>query len=252
VVGLDDLLAPVAANRRRILSPMIDPFGDSKTVVPLDDEFDGWVFEHPELGTCIQHPLYYSVPHHPELNDHANKSLAVKREAVERARTEQRWSKWLVMHERPWRFQALGEIEELLGDEEYWQLLAHAWIDSENIWQNESEWLEKLQVERGHADLMMEEEDRQQLESMPELITIYRGYQRPDRQRAISWTLELERAEWFARRWLVDQTPLVATGTVAKRDVIALLHGRDEAEVLVKPDKVEIIEVREIEPEAEE
>lgn len=226
---------------------MIDsPFADSKTVVPLDDEFDGWVFENPELGTCIQHPLYYSVPHHEQLNEHANQSLAVKRQAVDKAREEERWAKWLVLHERPWRFQAFCEIAELLTDAEYWELLGHAWIDSENIWQNEGEWLERLLTDRPQRELLMEEEDRQQLAELPEMITIYRGYQRPERQRAISWTLDLERAKWFAQRWLVDEKPLVAVGRIKKEHVIALINGRDESEILVRPDRVELVEVMEV------
>jgi hypothetical protein len=52
----------------------------------------------------------------------------------------------------------------------------------------------------------------------------------------ISWTLDRERAEWFARRFSNEHWPgVVITGQVKRERIIALINDRQEREVVVFP-----------------
>jgi len=52
-----------------------------------------------------------------------------------------------------------------------------------------------------------------------------------------SWTLDEEKARWFAARSSME-TPLLARGTVSRRDVFAYLSGRGEQEIVCLPENV--------------
>ena len=48
----------------------------------------------------------------------------------------------------------------------------------------------------------MEQEERKALAALPDRLTIYRGVHiKKGTLRGLSWTLDRERAEWFANRW---------------------------------------------------
>jgi hypothetical protein len=69
-------------------------------------------------------------------------------------------------------------------------------------------------------------------------LTIYRG-QDADRPPGLSWTLDREKAERFARRFK-SPAPTVLVGTVARANVLGYFSGRDEAEVVADPADVAI------------
>jgi hypothetical protein len=79
----------------------------------------------------------------------------------------------------------------------------------------------------------MDEAERAVLARLDEQVTVYRGFRRPGRHLAPSWTLDQARAEWFARR-AVD--PHGGDGYLApKTCVIAYFAGRGEQEIVLDP-----------------
>ncbi|ACL77258.1 hypothetical protein [Ruminiclostridium cellulolyticum] len=68
-------------------------------------------------------------------------------------------------------------------------------------------------------------------------ITIYRGEctKSTPVNKALSWSLDKDRAEWFARRFLFgDNVGYVYSAKVKINDVIGYYNGRDESEVIVR------------------
>jgi hypothetical protein len=57
------------------------------------------------------------------------------------------------------------------------------------------------------------------------------------RPRGLSWTLDVERARWFARRFSLE-SPAVWSGEVAAGDVIVYIDGREEKEVIALPETI--------------
>ena len=92
-------------------------------------------------------------------------------------------------------------------------------------------------VDRPGKENMMDEEERAFLANQPDQFEIYRGYGKT--VNGWSWTVDREKAIWFAQRLDFD-SPTLATGTVQKADVLAYFAGRKESEIIVDPKKVKV------------
>jgi hypothetical protein len=54
-----------------------------------------------------------------------------------------------------------------------------------------------IEAVRGREHLM----DAEERAALPDVVTILRGFTHAEGARGLSWTLDRERAEWFARRF---------------------------------------------------
>ena len=53
---------------------------------------------------------------------------------------------------------------------------------------------------------------------------------------ALSWTLDKEKAEWFAHRFGEDGT--VYQARIGKEHILAFFNARNESEVIIDPDRL--------------
>jgi uncharacterized protein len=77
-------------------------------------------------------------------------------------------------------------------------------------------------------------------------LNVYRGVAGKRHRRGLLWTLSLDRARWFARRyghWFGN--PLVYEATVDARDVLAYIVDRNEHQVVLHPDTLRGFRLRE-------
>lgn len=195
------------------------------------------------LGSWIKHPLLFSPMHHAMMNGMVNKQYAQKRAALEEYEKEEAWYPIvMVMYERPYRLDAFLEVRDKLSDEDYWILLSAIWTDSENIWQNQDKWRVCFMSRRpGRLDHIMEEEESKVWDSLPEKrIIVYRGYAIDDCDKGMSWSLNKERAEFFAKRFMhrPEERARIVTGKVDKEYVLAYFSGRNEEEIVALPEFV--------------
>ena len=224
----------------------------------LHPDLEPYLHETSTLGNVLSHPLVYQVPFHSAAL--ANRVYEHKKERLDSALKERDTHSFVFLHERPYRVQALSELQTnglLLDDDEGRELVSSVWSDSENIWQNTEEWYELL----GGIGLHWEDDERAAFEALPRdergRITIYRGgiesdtYSNVTEDGAFSWTTSRETASWFARRFNDNGrrgTSLVATAKVHPRFVVGYLTGRGEAEVVVTaPEDLTIIRIETVE-----
>ena len=205
----------------------------------LDPELLGWIITHDDGHVSIKHPLVFSIYHHPMLNRMVNRGLAAKQECLVRYTEEQNWHGFIDAHERPYRVDALLEIEDVVTDAQWWELVAHVWIDSENIRELPDVWDSILRADRLGRHAMMHDYERKAFDELPAVIDVYQGCtdQRDD---GWSFTTKRETAVWFADRFalLEKAKPRLRTGQVAKTNVTAYLTRRNESEILVAPEFV--------------
>lgn len=229
----------------------INTLGDPDNPDPLDPELEAYMEEREGGGTMIRHPLVFSVFHAPMLNRVVNKQLEQKRAAIAEYAQEANWSGYMWMHERPYRLWAFSRVERRIKDDaEWWSLLGHIWTDSENIRQSLPEWYEYLSsVRRKNRDAIMDDDDERawvaKHRERGERLTVYRGFQHEESVNGYSWTVDREKAAWFAQRlWIPEKggCPQVATGEVHPDKIIAFFNGRAENEVVSMD-----VDVREIE-----
>ena len=94
-----------------------------------------------------------------------------------------------------------------------------------------------MKTHRDEPQLMMNEDERETLESMPDKLTVYRGGMD---DKGFSWTLNKDTAKWFAKRWdshnyYPISVPSVFEKEINKVDVLAYLDDRNEQEILYIP-----------------
>lgn len=191
-----------------------------------------------EVGSMLHHPLVIELLPHPAL---ANARYQAKRESLQAALDAGLYRQSVWLYERPYRLDGFRAVADLLDDETYWSLLADLWIDSESIGQTADEWIEMLDSTRPGS--MMTAEEAETLAAMPERIAVFRGAVEGVNEDGLSWTLDPQGAEWFARRFAVEgDVPVVLAGEVARAGVAAFLTGRGEDEVVVRdPGVVEVL-----------
>ena len=136
-------------------------------------------------------------------------------------------SRWFNSYSR------LPEIIELhsKADTAIWlKILGDNWSACDNI----SQYLLHLKklMPRRTAHEMMEPDEYQQFEQLPNLVTIYRGCSRENIDGAC-YSLNIETAKSFVRlnRYQVEH-PILVTATVYKHEVIALKNDREEHEII--------------------
>jgi hypothetical protein len=226
--------------------PLIWAFDDPSNPEPLHPDLAEHLYEE-SFGPALKHPLVFSVPHFSVLNKHMNLMFEQKKKSLKEAISESAWHRFVFLHERPYRINALEEVlftHEVDDPEVIWPLIGHSWTDSDNINQCLSQWIGIWDIGAGGREKVMDDAERDALAAMPDTLTIYRGVGHVDAVAGLSWTTSVDTAIWFAKRYEHgDRTPMVSTGKVQKSDVLAHFLGRSENEIVVLPDAVSNIEV---------
>jgi hypothetical protein len=186
-----------------------------------------YVSEGP-LGKQLRHPLVYQIA--MTGNGWANAYYRQKKADVEKALQNKKYDSFVWLHERPYRIEAFQAIEPSLSDSGYWRLLSDIWIDTENQWQNLNEWKLLLASKRSNRHYMMTEEEDNLLRSLADEVTIYRGCQKGINENGLSWTLDKSKAKFFANR--LGKDGIILERTISKNDIVAVLTGRGESEVI--------------------
>ena len=198
----------------------------------LDPELKAYL-RKTEFFECIQHPLIFSVPHFQEMNAICNEQFREKKKALDRYVQEKNWDGYVFVHERPYRAEILSTIMSVMSDQYYGELLPRVLMDSENLWQLHKV-IKRLIARKGDwKQYLMTDEEKKVFESLPSLVTLYRGCKLCN-IKGFSWTTNIEKAKWYSRR-----NPfaggLVMKGVCNKTDLLAYWNRRGEDEIFVDP-----------------
>jgi hypothetical protein len=206
---------------------------------------------HPELaeywdGERLNHPLVQAF--HSNL-DKANELYEYKCTEIRKALHTRDWEAYIQLHERPYRLDVLlhllGEYD--LSPEERWPLVAFVWCDTQRAREDQEVWRNILLSGCAHRRLMMTTEERAHLDDLDSELTVWRGVNHREAVRGLSWTLNRKVAARFARGSATKTAPaFLACGHLRKADVIAYLNFRGEDEIVVAPESVYGIEVRQL------
>ena len=218
----------------------------------LDPELETYLMDSGgPFGVMLKHPLVFSVPFFESMAYRANDQLAWKKEKLEKALADHDWSQVVWLHERPHRAQAFADIaDRITHDQLYWELLADVYTDTENFWQESRLWQKLLTSERSCRQLgFMTPEEYNELCDMPATVTVYRGINGRGKKRSWAWTLDRDKAIWFAQRLNregIGKPSTLVTGTVERRHAVGYLTGRGESELVVNPKYVTVTKSEEV------
>lgn len=127
--------------------------------------------------------------------------------------------------------------EPFLCDKDLGQILSSAWISSEAPSSDPNISRRNLvtMFRSVPHEYLMDEAELHQLAELEDPVTIYRGVRsdKPRNIKNLSWTLDRDKAEWFAHRF--DRDGTVYEAQIEKKHILALFNGRGESEVVVDP-----------------
>jgi hypothetical protein len=181
------------------------------------------------------------------LGDNPNRRYRQKKKLVAKAEADGDWDSYISLHERPYRVGALNwAAEKGLSNNppKFWGLVGKVWQDSENIRQNRRLWKRMWCRPIKDRRACMSLENSLVFESLPDKVEAWRGTNYWNNISGLSWTLDQEKAVFFANRFADPQPPLVAKALIAKRDIVAYFGERNEREIVSL--RVSIILVRDI------
>lgn len=140
-------------------------------------------------------------------------------------------------HERAELFEEIDE-EEVMTDVAYWTGLAWTWTGDDGPGYRLDWYLDMFTSPRPARAAMMNTDERAALDGLPPTVEVYRGVCHPDPacHRGLAWTLDRERAQWFADRFAClheDAAPIVLEQSVDRSEILAYFAERQEAEVIV-------------------
>ena len=214
---VEELMAKMVAEHSEPLNPALVPY--------LEQSGEGWMM--------LRHPLVYQVPFFS--NGSANAYYEQKRNAVEKATGDKNYKQFVWLFERPYRLEAFTKIADKLSDTDYWKLLSDIWVDTENQYAHLEEWKKLLASKRPNRHYMMTEEEDNILRALSQEVTIYRGCQKGINEDGLSWTLDKSKAKFFANRF--GKKGIILERTISKNDIVAVLLGRGESEVVCEVNK---------------
>jgi len=205
----------------------------------------------------LWHPLVTCVGYnrnHTGLCERLVEQYLENKEALFRAIVCEDWLTAVMLYEQPWRIEALLAFEERMTDAEYGQCLRFAWTMNDNVSQY-GDIMQRIFAPEGRTTemprLVMTEAERAVYDGLRDVVEVFRGCGSANRA-GWSWTTQHDQANWFACRWMginrEQFSGLLLTGRCSKKDIIAYLDSRDEAEIVIDPDDVEIMRSVTVEP----
>src|SRR5262249_13584474 len=195
----------------------------------------------------IHHPLCVRPFIDPDRCALWNHLFLETKKGVEKAEAEGDWRGYVFWHCRGHRFDAFRRIARRLEFVDYWKLLSDVWIDSENIRQHYANWVRAWSAPYPEKNQAMDDEEQAALARLPKTINVWRGIGKRGRP-GLSWTLNRNRAMWFAYRAMGNK-PRLLHGKEDRRNEQALLLGRKEDEIVAE--RVKALRTESLPPRAD-
>ncbi len=137
----------------------------------------------------------------------------------------------------PYYLTFLKYAENHLSKKDFSEMLSNAWILSEmpNRDKNVSKGQLVEMFKRADPSVLMEPAELACFQGLDATVTVYRGVTPYNEKnlKSLSWTVNLETAQWFAHRF--GEQGKVYQATIAKEHILAYFNGRNESEVIVEP-----------------
>lgn len=125
-----------------------------------------------------------------------------------------------------------------------WPIFLHTWSACDDTWHHRGELLTLLRRIKEDRFDSFTDEPRRAYDALPSRVRIYRGCSQ-ERVFGLSWSLSKDVAATFARghRGKRVSDAVIATTTIKKSDVFAVLDDREEQEVLIDPNGIRSVKL---------
>jgi len=231
-------------------------------------DFDGMKFiKHPLMNEMVFGELDQVIPESfkkailpkgldaKTFADAYVQKINFKKQELDKAIEQQNWDKVFMLIEKPFRLNWLEEnIDLIKDDKQYYNFLKDAYMMTEFPMNGFSNYRDLLDLfyARENSKLMLDKDELELLNSLPNEVKIWRGVKvddvLDDDNIGLSFTLNKDKAIWFAERFSqagVSQAILIEA-VVKRDDILSIFLNRDEEEVIVNPEDIKIKEIIEL------
>ena len=157
-----------------------------------------------------------------------------RKEYINKCIDEKDFNSIFYLIEKPYRMQVFIENFYIIPNKYKYNIFLEIYISSEYGF--------KELIESGFIDIILKYKPEKEYNGLPEELIIYRGEGKlsTEKEKALSWTLKKEVAEFFANRF--NSNGKIYKGKVKKENIIDYLKERGEEEILVKYENIYDIE----------
>jgi len=140
---------------------------------------------------------------------------------------------------KPYRIFYLYLIKDYLNNETFANLLKDCYTETEFPNKDVNVSVQKIKEMFQSADknLIMDNNEKIVYNNLNKEVTIYRGFCSKKYYNALSWTLDFEKAKFFATRFN-NRKGCIYQANIQKEDIFAYLDCRNEKEIIADFDKL--------------
>lgn len=192
----------------------------------------------------IHHPFFNStfIPYKNELIDIRKDTSKFKeyvKELKEHIKNEDSVFGIMFHITQPYQLLFFSLIENYLDEQTFATLLKECYTETEFPNRDVNVPVNKIvkMFEKANKELLMDEDELKIFNNLEDELTIYRGFYSDEYYDALSWTLDIDKAHFFATRFSKD-TGSIYQANIKKEDIYAYFDCRNEKEIIVDYNKL--------------
>lgn len=158
------------------------------------------------------------------------------------------WDSILLMIRKPYRLAYFKYVNTFLSSKDFAEMLITCWLEADFVSNDVNVSKEEVISWFMKADkkYLMNNDEQQILKEMPDHVKIYRGVGEAKYKNGFSWTLNLEIAKFFAKRFAgAGKKTYIYECIIDKGEILCYTDARGEAEVIVNPKNLKKYDVKE-------
>lgn len=205
----------------------------------LDTQLPGFV-HHPFFNSIFLPRIKDGEPEMFNLLSEKEEYQKWQNKMIEQIDNADIW-KILYMMNSPYYMNFMIYIQEFLDDKELGEVLKYTWTSQEFPNWNDKDNLNEILNMFKRCKNIMSDDELKIYNNLSDKVEIYRGQNHEGkRYKALSWTLDYDKAYWFSTRF--QSKGKVYKTTIDKKNILCILNNRGEMEAIVDYKKLRNIE----------
>lgn len=212
-------------------------------IEPIRNKEFGWIVHHPIISDS--HQVFVNKETNiPEMVDiftpeGLEKVKAQYRELIDKVKSA---GQFFMIINKPYSGIFFKLTKDFMNEEDYTMMLRTLWtlMEYPNADKNVSkdEWISYWK--KVNLELIYDEEDKKVIDGLPDEFYVYRGLMPRAKKNALSWTIDKDKAIWFAKRF--EPHGKVYRAKAKKKDILVYLSDRMESEIVIDYRKLKGVE----------